>query len=120
MTREEIYEILKRYPYIYDAVKRNKASAQFYIGKRKYEIKISNEIKVLFEIVEDIESSASGTYEKVLIDGLKKGKKDISVMRNIPYSRSSYYSKKQGLIEKIYECSISKGLVDYDDILKSG
>lgn len=119
MTKDKIIEILKRYQYVESAVKENKSTASFYVGNRRYEIQINDETKVLLEIIDEVEANAKESHQAHLIEGMKKGRSDVSMMREMPYERSSYYARKQELINKIYDCSISKGLVDYDEILKN-
>lgn len=38
-------------------------------------------------------------------------------MEEVPVSRAKYYLIKSGLVDKIYECCISKGYVTYSDIM---
>ena len=54
MTKDEIENIIKRYPYITDAIKRGANFAIFYVGHRKFVIEITAEVKEVCEIVNKV------------------------------------------------------------------
>ena len=52
-----------------------------------------------------------------MIDGIKKGRSDVAIMQNVYWQKNAYYERKDRLIDKIFECCISKGFVRYEEIM---
>lgn len=50
MTKKEVEELVKRYPYIVRAVQEGQTRAVFYVGKRKHEILITEVVKTVCRI----------------------------------------------------------------------
>ena len=53
-----------------------------------------------------------------MIDGIKKGRSDVAIMQDVHWQKNAYYERKERLISKIFECCISKGFVQYEEIMK--
>lgn len=89
----------------------------FYIGNRKQIFEITEEVKAVYAILEEIE--ANETYEEVLciIDGIKKGRSDVAIMQDVHWQKNAYYERKDRLIDKIFECCIYRRLVEYEEIM---
>ena len=101
MTKEEMEIIIKRYYYISRAMKENAERAVFYIGKRKHVIPVTDEIKIIFDIV----------------DKIYKAEQEAPIRLMIHYSKNSYYEHKDAFIEKVYQCCIYHKLVSLEEIL---
>lgn len=111
-------ELVKRYPYIVRAVQEGQTRAVFYVGKRKHEILITEVVKTVCRIFDDIYSSTKNKWIRLMIEGVRAGKSDISLIHVLPWERNAIYERKRKLIEKIYNCCVSLQLVCYDEILK--
>lgn len=118
MTKKEVEELVKRYPYIVRAVQEGQTRAVFYVGKRKHEILITEVVKTVCRIFDDIYSSTKNKWIRLMIEGVRAGKSDISMIHLLPWERNAFYERKRKLIEKIYNCCVSLQLVCYDKILK--
>lgn len=116
MTKDGVEDIVKRYSYIGQAMKDGKETAVFYIGLRKQVVDITEETIAVCKIIEEIYSHAN-EWVRNMIDGLKKGKSDMTLICMLPWERNAYYARKRKFIEKIYNCCIFQDMVDYDDIL---
>lgn len=55
-------------------------------------------------------------YYELLTD-IKEGWKDYKIVIQFPIERSKYYQIKERFVNKIYQCCIYRGLVEYQDIL---
>ena len=89
------------------------------ISKKKEKIVIDNDVIAVIEIMDEIIEHEETKWRKKLFMGIRKGYKDISIIMNSPMERTKYYEEKKGFIDKIYQCCIYKGLVEYEDILKT-
>lgn len=118
MTRSSIEEIVKRYREIEKAMKLGKNRAKFYAGGRKYSIPITDEVWIIFGIIEEIGEREEAKYMTEIIKKLKKGYSDKRIINESPVSRNAYYERKRKYMGKIYECCIGKGLVSYDEIME--
>ena len=56
MTKADVEEIVKRYPFVIEAIKTGREKAIFYIGNRKRCIEISEDVKAVCAIFDDIQS----------------------------------------------------------------
>ncbi len=117
MTKEEVSYVVKRYSFLYKPIKNGLKAAIFYIGNRKQSIEITDDVKIICEIVEILYEKEKDDVVKQMIKGLISGESDIWIMRNMPYSRNTYYTRKGLFFEKVYNCCISRGLVSFEEIL---
>lgn len=118
MTKEGVEKVIKRYPKLAKAMRQKQNPAKFYIGRRRHIVVISEEVKVIFKIIEDIYAHEENYWIRKMIDGMKKGRRDVAIMHDIPWAKNAYYERKRKIIEKVYNCCISRNLVDYNEILK--
>lgn len=118
MTRSNIEEIVRRYREIENAMNSGRSSAEFYAGGRKHCIPITDEIWIIFGIIEEIGKREEAKYMTEIIKKLKKGYSDKRIINESPVSRNAYYERKRKYLEKIYGCCISKGLVSYEEIME--
>lgn len=118
MTREEIIRIVKRFPYIDKAIASNCSKVKFYIGNRKNEIVITESVKQIKEFVMLIYETEDDMWLKLMIKGIITEKHDVQIMREIHYTKSVYYPRKEAFLQKVYECCISKGIVTFEEVLK--
>ena len=117
MTKEDIENLIKRYPYIISAVKANLSKTVFYIGNRKQVIEITDDTKSVCKFVQLIYSEEKTEWIRTMIRGIMSGKSDIKIMDEIHFTKNGYYPKKQAFIDKVYYCCISQGLVTFEEIL---
>ena len=117
MTKERVEEIVKRYPFVIKATKEGKEAAEFQISKRNFQIKITEEDMAVCEIFEDIRKRERDPDVLCMINGLRKGRTDTAIMQDVHWRKNAYYDRKSKLIDKIYECCICRGYVDYEEIM---
>ena len=117
MTKERVEEIVKRYPFVIKAIIEGKKAAEFQISKRKFQIKITEEDKAICEIFEGIRRRERDQDVLRMINGLRKGRTDTAIMQDVHWRKNAYYDRKSKLIDKIYECCICRGYVDYEEIM---
>ncbi|MDE6373128.1 MAG: hypothetical protein K2L72_01370, partial [Clostridia bacterium] len=90
---------------------------EFYIGNRKQVIYITEEIKTVCTVIQDVFMTEKNILIKQMIKELLLGQLDICIMGKMPYCKNSYYTRKQAIMEKIYRGCIHKGLVSYKEIM---
>ena len=97
---------------------RNGESQTFvYISREKELITIDDDVIAILKIMKEIIESETIDWRKSIFTKISKGYSDASIMVNSPVGRTKYYDAKKEFIDKIYQCCIFKGLVDYKDIL---
>ena len=97
---------------------RNGKSQMFvYISKEKELITIDDDVIAILKIMKEIIESESVEWRKSIFIKISKGQSDASIIVNSPIGRTKYYDAKKEFVDKIYQCCIFKGLVDYKDIL---
>ena len=117
MTKERVEESVKRYPFVIKAIKEGKEAAEFKISKRNFQIGITEEDIVVCEIFEDIRKRERDQDVLCMINGLRKVRTDTAIMQDVHWRKNAYYDRKSKLIDKIYECCICRGYVDYEEIM---
>ena len=118
MTKSEVDEIVKRYPFVIEAVEAGEKTAVFYIGNRKQVFEITEAVKAVYMILDEISKNETDKDVQCMIDGIKKGRSDVAIMQDVHWQKNAYYERKERLINKIFECCISKGFVRYEEIMK--
>ena len=83
MTRADVEEIVKRYPFVIEAVKEGKKTAVFYIGNRKQVFEITEGVKTVYAILEEIEENETDKDVLCMIDGIKKGRSDVAIIDDV-------------------------------------
>ena len=117
MTKADEEEIAKRYPFVTEAVKAGRRTAEFYIGNRKLVYEITAGVKGVYAIPEEIEAHERDKDVLCMIAGIKRGRSDVAIMQDVYWQKNAYYERKGRLIDKIYECCTAKGFVEYDEIM---
>ncbi len=120
MTKSDIERFVRRYSKIKQSIKRKEAESCFYVGNRKKQIPITEEVIALYETVEEIYLHIKNEWTKKLIGGILNGKSDVSLFQQYPCSRTLYYAIKREFIETIYRCCIAKQMVTYEELLTIG
>lgn len=69
------------------------------------------------EIFEDIRKREKDPDVLRMINGLWKGRTDTAIMQDVHWRKNAYYDRKSKLVDKIYECCICRGYVDYEEIM---
>lgn len=118
MTIETVENVIKRYQYISKAIKKDLDYTEFYIGNRKQTVFITDEIKTVCTVIQDVFMTEKNIVIKQMIKELLSGQLDIYIMGKMPYCKNSYYTRKQAIMEKIYRGCIHKGLVSYKEIME--
>ncbi len=118
MTRDKIEWILKRYVYISQAIKKNLSEVVFYVGNRREKVIINDEILLVYEIIKDVRINIAEDWVRKMLDGILKGKSDVSLLFELPCERSMYYDRKRKLVELIYRCCIAKKMITYEQLLQ--
>ena len=95
-----------------------KTEEKIYRNHYTEKIEIDKDVRIIVEILDEImaQEPPDGWIFQVLQD-LKKGKSDVSIIIKSPVSRAKFYLVKENLVNKVYKCCIFKGLVPYEDIL---
>ena len=99
MTRADVEEIVKRYPFVIEAVKEGKKTAVFYIGNRKQVFEITEGVKTVYAILEEIEENETDKDVLCMIDGIKKGRSDVAIIDDVNWQRNAYCERKDRLID---------------------
>ena len=99
MTRADVEEIVKRYPFVIEAVKEGKKTAVFYIGNRKQVFEITEGVKTVYAILEEIEENETDKDVLCMIDGIKKGRSDVAIIDDVNWQKNAYYERKDRLID---------------------
>lgn len=103
------------------AIQEEKTEDWIYLNHYTEKIEIDEDVKIIVGIINDIiahEEPESWLF--VILQNIKEGRKDVSIIIKSPVSRAKYYILKEQIVGKIYECCICKGLVSYEEILNEG
>lgn len=98
-------------------LKSGKSQMFIYVSKEKELITIDDDVIATIQIMREIIEYEKIDWRKAIFTKISKGYSDASIMVNSPVGRTKYYDAKKEFIDKIYQCCIFKGLVDYKDIL---
>ncbi len=120
MTKKEVERIIKRYKYIKRAIKENEGIYYFYIGHRKQKLVITDEVKMVYEIIEDIRKNVKDEWLKRMVNGILRGNTDIFMIQVLPCEKTFYYKWKEKFIQTIYRCCAAKQIIGYKELLKEG
>ena len=116
MNKDKIRKTIDRLPAILKAIKDGRENTNTN-RPAKTEVFVDEETLAIIGILDDIIEHEPTEWIRKLLESFKREKTDISRMEEVPVSRAKYYLIKSGLVEKIYECCISKGYVTYSDIM---
>ena len=94
-----------------------KSQTCVYLSGEKELISIDEDVTATLQIMKEIIENEEIDWRKNIFTKISKGYSDASIMVNSPIGRTKYYDAKKEFIDKIYQCCIFKGLVDYKDIL---
>lgn len=119
MTKDKIKKTIKRLPYILKMLRSGTNEIYVYISNEKEKIVIDDEVITIINIMDEIIENEETKWCKNIFIEIRKGYKDISIMSDSPTGRTKYYEAKKEFIDRIYQCCIYKGMVKYDDILKT-
>lgn len=123
MNKRQISYLLKRYPYISDALFRNQSAAVFSISRRKKRITIDNSITKLLDLFELAYSSETNRFtKKIILSSIIEGNTDLETLHFSDLnalSMNTYRKLKQDFLDKAYSLCILHGLVSQDDILNN-
>lgn len=117
MTKKVVEIVIKRYRHVSDAIEQDLDAAVFYVGKRKIVIKITEDVKSIYNIVEMIYNKEENRLMKLMIKYILDGENDVFIMDQIKYSKNSYYPRKQAFKDKVYKCCIALNLVSLEEVL---
>lgn len=78
---------------------------------------ITEETKTVCDLLKVVVAAEKSSVIKQMINHIIAGQPDVFIMTEVPYSRNAYYDKKKAIIEKVYNCCISRGLVTFEEIL---
>lgn len=123
MNKRKIFYLLKRYPYISDAIWRNQSSADFSISRRKEHITINNSVTKLLNLFELAYSSETNRFtKKIILSSIIEGNSDLETLHFSDLntlSMNTYRKLKQDFLDKVYSLCILHGLVSQDEILNN-
>lgn len=117
MTKEEIETVIIRYTFIVDAIKNNKDQAVFYVGNRKFSVKITDPVYTVCSIIRDVYSSSKDDWFKFMIDGILSDKTDVSLIIHLPWQRNAYYKRKDIFFNTVLLCCAARNIFTYEEIL---
>lgn len=98
-------------------IKNNVHEKYCYIGNRKEIFVLDSELFIIMDIIKEITDSEQNVWLKRIFTMIQHGDSDIKIIMHSPIERTKYYIIKEKFINKIYQCCIYKGLVNYNDIL---
>lgn len=119
MNKDKIRKTIDRLPAILKAIKDSRENINSNRSDRSAKAPplVDEETLAIIGILDDIIEHEPTDWIRKLLESFKRKKTDISRMEEVPVSRAKYYLIKSGLVDKIYECCISKGYVTYSDIM---
>lgn len=119
MNKDKIRKTIDRLPAILKAIKGSRENTNSNRSDRSAKAPplVDEETLAIIGILDDIIEHEPTDWIRKLLESFKRKKTDISRMEEVPVSRAKYYLIKSGLVDKIYECCISKGYVTYSDIM---
>ena len=119
MNKDKIRKTIDRLPAILKAIKDSRENTNSDRSDRSAKAPplVDEETLAIIGILDDIIEHEPTDWIRKLLESFKRKKTDISRMEEVPVSRAKYYLIKSGLVDKIYECCISKGYVTYSDIM---
>lgn len=119
MNKDKIRKTIDRLPAILKAIKDSRENTNSNRSDRSAKAPplIDEETLAIIGILDDIIEHEPTDWIRKFLESFKRKKTDISRMEEVPVSRAKYYLIKSGLVDKIYECCISKGYVTYSDIM---
>ncbi len=119
MNKDKIRKTIDRLPAILKAIKDSRENTNSNRSDRSAKAPplVDEETLAIIGILDDIIEHEPTDWIRKLLESFKRKKTDISRMEEVPVSRAKYYLIKSGLVDKIYECCISKGYVTYSDIM---
>lgn len=117
MTKNEVENVIKRYPQITHAIKQDLRCAVFYVGNRKNVVEITDNVKTVCEIISTVYEKQQNDFIRQMIKNILVGVNDVRIIQDMPFERNTYYNKKQAFLEKIYDCCIARDLVSFEDVL---
>lgn len=119
MNKDKIRKTIDRLPAILKAIKDSRENTNSNRSDRSAKAPplVDEETLAIIGILDDIIEHEPTDWIRKLLESFKRKKTDISRMEEVPVSWAKYYLIKSGLVDKIYECCISKGYVTYSDIM---
>lgn len=119
MNKDKIRKTIDRLPAILKAIKDSRENTNSNRSDRSAKAPplVDEETLAIIGILDDIIEHEPTDWIRKLLESFKRKKTDISRMEEVPVSRAKYYLIKSGLVDKIYECCISKGYVTHSDIM---
>lgn len=119
MNKDKIRKTIDRLPAILKAIKDSRENTNSNRSDRSAKAPplVDEETLAIIGILDDIIEHEPTDWIRKLLESFKRKKTDISRMEEVPVSRAKYDLIKSGLVDKIYECCISKGYVTYSDIM---
>ncbi len=120
MTKSDIEWVIKRYRHIKNLIKNNQTEIFYYVGKRRQHIRLTEEIKSLYDTTQEVYLHIKEGWIKKLIEGILKGKSDVFLLQLYPCGRSLYYTIKKEFVEAVYRCCIAKQMIGYEELLEIG
>ncbi len=119
LTKEKLKWIIKRLSYIFQMKRKGITELSVYISKKKEKIIIDKDVVAVMEIIDEIVDNEQIEWVKQVFKNIKMGRHDVFIIMECPVERTKYYEMKKEFIDKIYQCCIFKGLVEYEDILNA-
>lgn len=117
MTKDEIRYLLKRYCYIYEALKNEKLSAFFSISGRKERIEITDTIKKFSNaVLKALEKETNDFTRGILNSSVIEGNSDIFVFTHFTITRGSFYAVKENFFNRLFCLCVHAGIVSEDEI----
>ncbi len=120
MTKRELKEFLTVYPLIKSELDKKQPSImiKWYGRRKKIEIPIwGYELEILLQAIMKTEGDVY--IKKIIKESFLQGRKDKSLLMDLPITESSYYRIKRHIEEKVYELYIIKGYVTEEEILQN-
>lgn len=120
MTKRELKEFLTIYPLIKSELDKKQKSIMIKRYGRSKKIEVPQwgyEIKAVLQTIMKTEGDVY--IKKIIKENFLRGRKDKSLLMDLPITESSYYRIKRHIEEKVYELYIIKGYVTEEEILQN-
>ena len=119
MTKKELRYLLRRFPYITDAIKHGHVAAFITISGRKERIAITDDIKKFHNIIlKAIAKTQDETSKQIFRECCVAGNTDVNAHTKISITRGTFNRLKNQLVDRLFCLCTLNGLVTEDEILE--
>ena len=118
MTKKQIHLLLKRYPQIVEAIRKEKTSIRLVVSKKKLVLPIDDRLHTFVRAVKSaLEINPDGYATPIMTARVCSTKSDIDLYTDFYITETEFYRLKSNFINKVFAFCILYGLVNAEEIL---